>query len=130
MLCDTDNETITQIFHDCLCLLAVCILHLSKNESSEPGPCIMCQTPFSKRKAITVASDSASAVASVPATKPLPVCKPKKHPDLGSIVLDVVGIASSDRGFCCEVHKNMLPMAVAMFLTRICSSASGRSVFW
>ena len=90
----------------------------------------MYQTPFSKRKAITVAMDSASAVASVPATKPLPVCKQKKHPDLGSIVLDVVGIASSDRGCCCEVHKNMLPTTVAMFLMRLRSSASGRSVFW
>ena len=81
-----------------------------QNESSKPGLCIMCQTPFSKRQAIAATSDLASAVSSVSATEPLPICKPKRHP--GSIVLDVVGIGSGDHGCHCEVHKNTLPMNV------------------
>jgi hypothetical protein len=60
----------------------------------------------------------AVAVASAPTTKSAPIFK-LKH--LGSIVPDVFGIASGNRGYHCEVHNNTLP-------TKCCSSVLDEDV--
>jgi hypothetical protein len=77
------------------------------NDDSQPGPCVLCDAPQPKRRAVAIDSSVPAALATVASSvlaKFAPKCRPvgAKHPS--GLVLDIVGIAAGDRGCRCEDH--------------------------
>ena len=79
----------------------------ARNDGSEPGPCVLCEAPRPKLKAVVAGSSAPAAsevVASLAPAKFAPECRPvgPRHPSV--LVLDIIGIATGDRGRRCEDH--------------------------
>ena len=77
------------------------------NDDSHPGPCVLCDAPQPKRRAVAIdllVPDASAAVVSSVSAMFAPKCRPvgAKHPS--GLVLDIVGIAAGDRGRRCEDH--------------------------
>jgi hypothetical protein len=77
------------------------------NDDSQPGPCVLCNAPQPKQRAVAIdlsVPAVLTAVASSVSAKIAPKCRPvgAKHPS--GLVLDIVGIAAGDRGRRCEDH--------------------------
>jgi len=70
-----------------------------KNEAREPRPCLMCQAPHPKYKAVV----ALPALAAAPAVASAPWPTHPMHPS--GLVLDIVRLAVGDRGRRCEEHK-------------------------
>ena len=73
----------------------------ARNDGSELGPCILCDMPHPKRKAVVVDSSAPAAsavVASLAPAKFAPKCRPvgTEHPS--GLVVDIVGIAAGNWG--------------------------------
>ena len=70
----------------------------TRNDSSEPGPCVLCDAPHPKRNAIVVdwsVPAASAAVASSAPAKFAPKCGPVGATPPSGLVLDIVGIAVS-----------------------------------
>ncbi len=77
------------------------------NDDSQPGPCVLCNAPQPKRRAVAINSlvpAALAAVASSVSAKFAPKCRPVGAKNPSGLVLDIVGIAAGDRGRCCEDH--------------------------
>ncbi len=77
------------------------------NDDSHPGPCVLCDAPQPKRRAVAIDSlvpAALAAVASLVSAKFAPKCRPVGAKHLSGLVLDIVGIAAGDWGRRCEDH--------------------------
>ena len=71
----------------------------ARNDGSEPGPCVLCDAPQPKRRAVAVDSSvpaASAAVASLVSAKFVPKCRPVGATHPSGLVLDIVGIAAGD----------------------------------
>jgi hypothetical protein len=79
----------------------------ARNDGSEPGPCVLCDVPRPKRKAVAVDSSAPAASAAVASSAPAKFaakCGPVDATHPSGLVLDILGIAAGDRGRRCEDH--------------------------
>ena len=77
------------------------------NDDSQPGPCVLCDAPQPKCRAVAIDSSvpaASAAVASLVLAKFAPKCRPVGATHPSGLVLDIVGIAAGDHGRCCEDH--------------------------
>jgi hypothetical protein len=91
------SELIVWICRDCS----------ARNNDSEPGPCVLCDAPHPKRKAVVVDSSVPAALAVVASSalaKFAQKCGPVGATHPSGLVLDILGIAAGDWGRCCKDH--------------------------
>ena len=79
----------------------------ARNDGSEPGPCVLCNAPRPKRKAVVVNSSAPAASVAVASSAPakfVPKCRPVGATHPFGLVIDILGIVAGDWGRRCEEH--------------------------
>jgi hypothetical protein len=96
----------------------------ARNDGSEPGPCVLCDAPQPKRRAVALDSSVpavSAVVASLVSAKFVPKCRPVGATHPSGLVLDIVGIAAGDWGRRCEDHMVCCGQLLEKdFIVRLC----------